>query len=103
MPRKTFSQKRALILREILDKYHFDSGIRITGDRHFIYHRPERLVKLHNGFGYLAIAYVLPGKEEDYMRELKQVHKALKIEYTKLKKIKERKMFYDRIKSVFKF
>lgn len=103
MPQSTFSQERALMLQEILDKYHFNSGINITGDRYFIVHRPERLVKLHHEFGRLAIAYVLPGKEEDYMRELKQVHKALKTEYAKLKKIKERKMFYDRIKSVLKF
>lgn len=87
MPRKTFSQKRALILREILDKYHFDSGVAITGNRYFIDHRPERLVKLHNGFGYLAaIAYVPPEQETDYMRELKQVHKALKTEYKKMKR-----------------
>lgn len=85
MPRETFSQQQVRILQEIWDKYHFDSGIRITGDRHFIHHRPERLVKLHNGFGYLTNAYIPPGKEGDYIRELKQVHKALKIEYLKIR------------------
>lgn len=103
MPQSTFSQEWAGIIREIFDKYHYDSGIAITGDRCFIYHCPRRLERLHYKFNCLAIAYVPPGKEGDYMRELKQVHKAMKIEYAKLKKIKERKMFYDRIKSVLKF
>ena len=103
MPQNTFSQERALILREILDKYHFNSGIAITGDRYFIAHRPGRLVKLHNGFGYLANAYVPPGKEEDYMRELKRIRDELKREYKKLIKKEERKKYYDRIKSVLKF
>lgn len=103
MPQSTFSQWRELIKREILDNYHFDSGVAITGDRYFVYHRPERLVKLHNGFGYLANVYVFPGKEEDYMRELKRIRDELKREYKKLIKKVERKKYYDRIKSVFNF
>lgn len=103
MPQKTFSQRRALILREILDKYHFNSGIALTGDPYFIVHRPARLVRLHHEFGCLAIAYVPPEREKDYMRELKRIHDELKREYKKLIKKVERKKYYDRIKSVFNF
>lgn len=81
-----FSQKRELIIREILDKYHFDTGVSITGDRFFIVHRPERLAQLHYEFGCLATAYVPPEQEKDYMRRLKQVRKSLKNYYKKMKR-----------------
>lgn len=102
-PKKTFSQEKARIVREILDKYHFNSGVAITGDRYFIAHRSKRLERLHYEFGRLAIAsYVPPEKEKDYMRELKRIRNALKIEYLKLK-IYERINFYARIKSIYRF
>ena len=63
MSKDTFSQKRKLIIREILDKYHFDTGVSITGDHFFIVHRPERLAQLHYEFGCLATAYVPPERE----------------------------------------
>lgn len=85
MSQGTFSQKRALIVREILDNYHIDSGIGITGDRYFVYNCSKQLARLHHEFGCLALAYVPPEKEEEYMRELKRIRRALKIEYLKLK------------------
>lgn len=88
MFQSTFNRERTLILREILDNYHYNSGIDITGDRCFIAHCPERLARLHYEFARLAIAYVPPEQEKDYMRELKRLHKALKIEYKKLERRK---------------
>ena len=84
-PQDGFIREREALIREILDNYHYNSAIAITGDRFFINHCSERLSRLYYRFGCLVYAYVPPGNEEDYLRKLKRVRNALRVEYVKLR------------------
>lgn len=98
MTRSEYEQKRAELTREVLDRYHYNAGIRVTGDRYFIAHCPKRLERLYYAFGCLVTAYVPHGGEESYIRNLRRVRNALRIQYQILKGVR----FYERIVSFFR-
>lgn len=97
MKREKYEQKRAELTRQILDRYHYDTAVSITGDRYYIYRCPEQVRQLHYNFACLITAYVPPGGEAHYIKRLKRVRNALRIQYQLMKGGK----LYERIVSLF--